>query len=245
MRWADLDSLQHVNNVVYLAYAAEGRAAMVADGALAPGLTPVSMTVRFVRPLRLGRRPVVVASTLDGDDVVQQIAVDGDDGQRTVFAEVTTRTGERVPADVHPGVHTLPMSLRRDDLDAAGSATATKVFELFQETRVLHISTLLGTMRPGRFVVGTSSVTFRDDIRWRPEPLQTSAWISRVGNGSFEMRSELSDGARVLADSTTALVGFDPATQTSKAFDEAERAQLHELVPDSPGSGAGSTRSSP
>ncbi|WP_157432705.1 thioesterase family protein [Aeromicrobium sp. Root472D3] len=230
MRWADLDSLQHVNNVVYLAYAAEGRAAMVADGALAPGLTPVTMTVRFLRPLRLGRRPVLVAGTVDGDDVVQQIALDGDAG-RTVFAEVTTTMGRRAAADMHPDVATLPMSLRRDDLDADGAATATKVFELFQETRVLHISSLLATMRPGRFVVGTSSVTFRDDIRWRPEPLRTSAWISRVGNGSFEMRSELSDGTGVLADSTTTLVGFDPASQTAKTFDDAERDQLRTLIP--------------
>jgi acyl-CoA thioester hydrolase len=244
MRWADLDSLDHVNNVVYLAYAAEARAAMVDDGVLAPGLTPVEMTVRFVRPLRLGRRPVVVAGTVDGDVVVQQVALDRDgdggeggdgDGGRTVFAEVTTRTGKRTSAAPHGGVPTLPMSLRRDDLDADGHATATKVFELFQETRVLHISSLLGTMRPGRFVVGTSSVTFRDDIAWRTEPLRASAWISRVGNGSFEMRSELSDGdGAVLADSTTVLVGFDPTTQTSKAFDDAERQQLWDLVPPTP-----------
>jgi acyl-CoA thioester hydrolase len=230
MRWADIDSLDHVNNVVYLAYAAEGRAAMVADGELAADRTPVTMTVRFVRPLRLGRRPVVVASEVDGDDVVQQITLDGDDG-RTVFAEVTTHVGERSPATPRTDVPTSSLSLRRDDLDAEGHVTPTKAFELFQETRVLSISSLLPTMRPGRFVVGTSSVTFRDDVGWTTEPLQASAWISRVGNGSFEMRSELSDGAAVLAESTTTLVGFDPATQSSKAFDDVERQQLRDLVP--------------
>lgn len=230
MRWADIDSLDHVNNVVYLAYAAEGRAAMVADGELAADLTPVTMTVRFVRPLRLGRRPVVVASEVDGDDVVQQIALDGDDGG-TVFAEVTTSMGERTPATPRTDVPTSPLSLRRDDLDAEGHVTPTKAFELFQETRVLSISSLLPTMRPGRFVVGTSSVTFRDDVSWTTEPLRASAWISRVGNGSFEMRSELSDGRAVLAESTTTLVGFDPATQTSKPFDDVERQQLRDLVP--------------
>jgi acyl-CoA thioester hydrolase len=230
MRWADIDSLDHVNNVVYLAYAAEGRAAMVAAGELADGLTAVTTTVRFVRPLRLGRRPVVVVSAVDGDDVVQQIALDGDAG-RTVFAEVTTRVGERSPATPRDDVSTSPLSLRRDDLGPAGHASSAKVFELFQETRVLHISTALSSMRPGRFVVGTSAVTFRDDVRWSPEPLRASAWISRVGNGSFEMRSELSDGTAVLAESTTTLVGFDPVTQTSKAFDDAERQQLRDLVP--------------
>lgn len=230
MRWADIDSLDHVNNVVYLAYAAEARAAMVAGGDLADDLTAVSMTVRFVRPLRLGRRPVVVASEVDGDDVVQQIALDGDSG-RTVFAEVTTRMGERTAAAPRDGVPTTPLSLRRDDLGPGGHASSAKVFELFQETRVVVLSSLLPARTGGRFVVGTSSVTFRDDIRWSLEPLRASAWISRVGNGSFEMRSELSDGRHVLAESTTIMVGFDPATQSSKAFDDAERQQLRELVP--------------
>lgn len=229
MRWADIDSLDHVNNVVYLAYAAEARAAMVAGGELADDLMPVTMTVRFVRPLRLGRSSVVVVSEIDGDDVVQQIALDSDAG-RTVFAEVTTRLGERTPAEPRAGVATSALSLRRDDLDVHGRVTPTKVFELFQEIRVLRLSTLLATMRPGRFVVGTSAVTFHDDVRWSAEPLRTSAWISRVGTGSFEICSELSDGRAVLASSTTTLVGFDPIAQTSKTFDDPERQQLRDLI---------------
>jgi acyl-CoA thioester hydrolase len=232
MRWADIDSLDHVNNVVYLAYAAEARAAMVDAGRLAGDLTPVTMTVRFVRPLRLGRRSVVVVSEVEGDDVVQRIVLDGDDDAgRTVFAEVTTRMGARTPAGARGDVPTSPLSLRRDDLDARGHVTPTKVFELFQETRVLHISSALSSMRPGRFVVGTSAVTFRDDVRWSSEPLRASAWISRVGNGSFEMSSELSVDGAVLVESATTLVGFDPGSQTSRPFDDAERAQLRDLVP--------------
>ena len=41
MRWADLDSLNHVNNVVYLDYAAESRAILVEDGS----------TVEYGQPL--------------------------------------------------------------------------------------------------------------------------------------------------------------------------------------------------
>jgi acyl-CoA thioester hydrolase len=229
MRWADLDSLDHVNNVVYLAYAAEGRAGMVADGALAADLTPVTVTVRFVRPLRLGRRDVVVVSSVDGDVVSQQIAVDGD-SERTVFAEVTTHMGVRRAAEPAADVPTEPLRLRRDDLGADGTVTTTKAFELFQEVRVLSISAHVGSMRPGRFVLGTSSVTFHDDVRWRDQPLRASAWISRIGRGSFEMRSELSHGGAVLAESTTALVGFDPVRQVSKPFDDDERALLSTLL---------------
>ena len=65
MRWADLDSLNHVNNVVYLAYAQNARA--VIDG-LPQG--PIgATTVEFKRPLLLGRRPVVVTTRVEGDQV--------------------------------------------------------------------------------------------------------------------------------------------------------------------------------
>lgn len=229
MRWADLDSLDHVNNVVYLAYAAEALAAMADDGLLGSELRPVTVTVRFARPLRLGRRPVVVESSVDGDTIAQRICVDGD-GDRAVFAEVTTLSGDRTPAAVQEEVATLPISLRRDDLDARGVATTAKVFELVQEARVLHIASLLGAMPPGRLVVGTSAVTFHDDVTWSREPLQTSAWISRVGRGSFDLRSQLTDGGAVLADSISTLVGFDAGAQASHPFDDDERALLDGMV---------------
>lgn len=241
MRWADLDLLDHVNNVVYLTYAAEARAAMVDDGLLPAEPRPLTTTVRFVRPLRLGRRAVVVASSVDGDTITQQVALDGDDG-RTVFAEVTSVSGERTRDELQEGVPTLPISLRRDDLDVDGVATVAKVFELVQETRVLHVSSQVSPMRPGRFVVGTSSVTFRDDVRWTTRPLLSSAWVSRVGRGSFDVRSQLSDGGAVLVDSTTTMVGFDPAAQASKPFDDEERALLAGVMV--PAASAGGARRS-
>lgn len=234
MRWADLDSLNHVNNVVYLNYAAESRARMVDDG-LVGEATPVSgMTVRFVRPLPLGRRPVVVVSDVDGDTLTQQICVDeGDD--RTVFAEVVTRHGEPQPTELREDVHVLPSALRRSDLDASGEVTATKVFELFQEARVFSIATRLDAFKPGSFVVGTADVTFHRPIRWRPEPCVAGVWVSRVGGASFDIGTQLSDDTGVLATSRTVLVGFDPTTQRSKPFDEPQRAQLEALMtPNSP-----------
>lgn len=231
MRWADLDTLNHVNNVVYLDYAAEARAVLVDEGALDGGPDIVSMTVKFLRPMRLGRTPVRVTSTVEGATLTQQIGVDAEDST-AVFAKVTTQFGQRQPIAPRQDVAAVSMSVRRSDLDPAGAVTPTKVFELFQESRVLHISTHLGAMTPGSFVVGTSSVTLRTPITWRAEPYEATVWVSRVGRGSFEIRSELSDGVSVLADSTTVLVGFDAQTQRSRPFGDDERAQLSELVRD-------------
>ncbi len=231
MRWADLDSLNHVNNVVYLDYAAEARAVLVDEGLVDSGAEIVSMSVRFLRPMRLGRTPVVVTSTADGTTLVQQIGIDSD-GSSAVFAEVTTILGEREQIASRDDVPVASLNVRRSDLDPVGAVTPTKVFELFQEARVLHISTHLAAMSPGSFVVGTSTVTFRAPIGWRAEPYDASVWVSRVGRGSFEMRSELSDGQTVLAGSTTVLVGFDPQTQRSRPFGDQERLELSGLIRD-------------
>lgn len=231
MRWADLDSLNHVNNVVYLDYAAEARSVLVDEGVVDGTADITSMTVRFQRPMRLGRTPVLVTSTLDGSTLTQQISVDSD-GSGAVFAVVTTEFGERRSTAPRDDLPSVSVNVRRSDLDAAGAVTATKAFELFQESRILHISMHLGAMAPGSFVVGTSTVVLREPIGWRSDPYEASVWVSRVGRGSFEIRSELSDGLTVLAESTTVLVGFDPGTQRSRPFREDERAQLSELVRD-------------
>ena len=50
MRWADLDQLNHVNNVVYVDYAMEARAQLVDDGHLDAGLPIRHVRVDFMRP---------------------------------------------------------------------------------------------------------------------------------------------------------------------------------------------------
>lgn len=229
MRWADLDILNHVNNVVYLDYAAESRAALVDDGVLDGSAGISDMTVVFRRPLALSSAPVLVESTIDAGTLTQRICGDRDD-ERVVWAEVVTGFGEPTSAAVRDDVDALPMRVRRSDLDGAGEVVPTKVFELFQECRVLSVARQLGAMRPGSFVVGTSRVAFHAPVRWSPEPLRAHAWISRVGRGSFEMRSDLTDGVTAFASSTTTLVGFDPGTQRSRPFADDERAQLTSLL---------------
>src|SRR5215207_11624046 len=94
MRWADLDSLNHVNNVVYLDYAAEAQAMLAEDGVLAADLTVSRTTVEFLRPLLLSSRPVTIFSTLDGRLITQEIGVARDGGQ-PIFARVVTTFGAR------------------------------------------------------------------------------------------------------------------------------------------------------
>ncbi|MGA8987402.1 acyl-CoA thioesterase [Aeromicrobium sp.] len=229
MRWADLDSLNHVNNVVYVDYAAESRALLIADG-LVPDRPASRVTVRFVRPLLLSRRPVTIVSTIDGEVITQEICVERE-GTRTVFAEVVSVLGESATVERHEPVLTpFPARIRRSDVDVTGMVSATKVFELFQESRVLLLADGAGTIAPGRFVVGTVDVSYVRPIIWRPEPYDVRNWLSRIGGSSLTIESELSNGDTVLARATSVLVGFDLPSQRSRTLSDQEKAHFVALL---------------
>lgn len=231
MRWADLDSLKHVNNVVYVDYAAEARALLVEDGVLAADLGVTAISVRYARPLLLTRHPVLVVSSVDEDTVTQQICVERD-GSRTVYAKVVTALG--TPSSlkrVDIASESLPARIRRSDLNPTGLVGPTKTFELFQEGRILYVSNHLAGLSVGQFVVGTVSVDFHEPIGWRRDPYQMRGWISRVGASSVTINAELSDDDTVLASATTFLVGFDLAAQKSRTFSAEERAAFAALRP--------------
>jgi acyl-CoA thioester hydrolase len=230
MRWADLDSLNHVNNVVYVDYAAESRAMLVEDGLLDGGRDVRQMSVTYARPLLLTRHPVLVVSTIGSDTVTQEICADRD-GERMVHATITTTFGTPTPRSrAAVGSDPLPSRIRRSDLNAAGVVGATKTFELFQEGRILFISSHLSGLSAGRFVVGTVAVEFHQPITWRRDAYQTRGWISRVGDASVTIETELSDGDAVLARAQSFLVGFDLAAQTSRKFTTDERAAFGGLL---------------
>lgn len=220
MRWADLDSLNHVNNVVYLDYAAESRAMLVEDGVLAD-LQVRRVVVEFLRPLLLSRRPVHITSTVSGEDLVQEIRPVPD---ASPFARVVTTFGtpESMPAE---GAYAdpLPCRVRRSDLGPDGWVTPVKVFELFQEARILFIANRLKAMSAGRFVVGRVDVTYGDGIPWRRDPYEVVSWVSRLGTSSATIEADIIGDRTVHARASAVLIGFDLETQRSRAYSDEER----------------------
>lgn len=228
MRWADLDSLNHVNNVVYLDYAAESRARLVDEGLIGADEQVSRIAIDFLRPLLLSTRPVQVSSSRKGDDVTQEIR---STGSETVFARVVTTLGGFLAMNPQPSTdEPLPSRVRRSDLDPTGSVSTTKMFELFQEARILFIANRLTGMAPGRFVVGRVDVAFAGPMGWRPEPYQAQSWISRIGGASVTIESQLLDGNEVLAQCTTVLVGFDLESQRSRTLSDIEKDEFAALT---------------
>ncbi|MCD9154614.1 thioesterase family protein [Aeromicrobium duanguangcaii] len=219
MRWADLDSLNHVNNVVYLRYAENARAAM---SEVPPG--PIgAMRIQFKRPLLLGSQPVVVTSRVEGDQVLQSIGVAGTD---TEFATVEVDLGKHAAPEVlNDAAQAGSIAVRRTDLDGSGHVSAAQVFELFQETRVPFINGVLTRLTPGNFVVASVEARYHQPIEWRPA-LETRTRVARVGNGSFTIEAQLGADGQTFASSSAVLVGFEAAKQSSRKFSQEERQSL-------------------
>jgi acyl-CoA thioester hydrolase len=97
LRWADMDSLGHVNNVVYVDYLQEARVDMFrvhapASGgeALAEGVVVVRHEVEFVRPLVFRYEPVrietwVTKITAATVTIAYEILDQRPDGERVVY----------------------------------------------------------------------------------------------------------------------------------------------------------------
>lgn len=225
MRWADLDTLNHVNNVRYIDYALEASAQLRDDGVLPDDHSIARMEVDFLRPLMLSGIPARITSTAS-DPLVQEICA-GDD----VFARVTTTFGPSTAPDPDPASAQIhEAQLRRGDLGSDGAATPAKIFELFQESRILHFSGLMGHENAGRFVVAHLAVDFIRPITWRPEPLSIASRVTKVGNSSLRVGSQIVDASGAYATCDAVLVGFDMATQSSRRFSDEERAHLQSVL---------------
>jgi acyl-CoA thioester hydrolase len=101
MRWADLDLLGHVNNVVYVDYLQEARVDMLRThgpaartGALAEGVVVVRHEVSYLAPLSFGFEPITIESWVTeiraATFTVAYEIFDERDGDRRVYVRAKT-----------------------------------------------------------------------------------------------------------------------------------------------------------
>lgn len=111
LRWADLDELGHVNNVVYVDYLQEARVELLrllrpdvvagspGEAAIGEAALVVRHDIDYLTPLVLDRGPLHIevwvtevrgASFTLGYELFHPGADDGQDGRRTVYARATT-----------------------------------------------------------------------------------------------------------------------------------------------------------
>ncbi|ROR91688.1 acyl-CoA thioesterase [Nocardioides aurantiacus] len=256
LRWADMDLLGHVNNVTYLDYLAQARAAFLADLGAGSGRV-TGHRIDFAAPLVFGRRPVLVdtwVSDVDGAELrlAHLVRDEAPSGSVTHLRAETTVVLDDAPdhslrarledlrdeplawrevrGERRPGRHHLALSVRGSDLGADGLVRDDAVVEFFQESRILYFMDLHERGQDwGRVVVARTDVGLLAPVRPRAAAYDVQAWVAHVGQKSFVVRSELRDpdaGDAVLATGLVVLVGFDLDTQRPVALTDPQRERL-------------------
>ena len=117
----------------------------------------------------------------------------------------------------HEKVGHYPVNVRFSDVDVYRHVNNVKYFEFFQEARILLHARLWRDLPDGapEFVVAQIDVDYKVPILFRPETYDVWSWVSRVGERSVTIDSEICDAGTVLSRARVVLVFFDRATQRS------------------------------
>lgn len=130
--------------------------------------------------------------------------------------------------------HTYDCRVRWSDVDAYGHVNNVKYFEYYQEARIAFLQELGGdwTNSAGseRFVVAHLTVDYRRPIMFRADPFPIDSWVTRIGNSSYDVRSQIRDGDEVLSRAVAVLVGYNMTTSRSRPLSNAERAALNGML---------------
>jgi acyl-CoA thioester hydrolase len=121
--------------------------------------------------------------------------------------------------------HRYDCHVRFSDVDVYGHVNNVKYFEYYQEARIAFIGSMGRGMPDADFglVVAKVNVDYRRPILFRPAPYVIETWITRVGNSSFDVGSEIRDGDTVLSRAEATMATFDSATQRSRPLTDPER----------------------
>lgn len=134
-----------------------------------------------------------------------------------------------------------PVQVRFSDLDIYRHVNNVKYFEFFQEARIGSIRRLQQGLQGFPRVVSVlaqADVEYVAPIVLRPQPYDCWSVISRIGNKSMVIESEITDGVggadggEVLARSKVVLVFFDTETQRSMTPPPGFREALVEALGD-------------
>ena len=126
--------------------------------------------------------------------------------------------------------HQYDCRVRFSDVDIFGHVNNVKYFEYYQEARLAFLTSVGRDERNLMLVVASVNVDYKRPILFRPEPYIVESWVTRVGNSSFGMQSEIRDGVQVLSRAETVLVTWDVETQKSRPLSDLERKILGDVL---------------
>ena len=88
--------------------------------------------------------------------------------------------------------HRYTIEQRFDDLDLLGHVNNVAYLVYLQEVRLKLLADLIGfRLTSVKHVVVRNEIDYVMSLPYRPEPLPVEAWISRVGNSSYDISYEI------------------------------------------------------
>jgi acyl-CoA thioester hydrolase len=231
LRWDDLDVLNHVNNVRYLVFADDARAALVERGDIGAAHPIGGCDVEYQSPLAPTGAPVVITAALEGEVLTQKVTSLPPSGQvvhATVVTELSPDPGASPPTAL-VGAETAHL-LRAGDMDGRWLRNAA-LFGLFQESRIVALDRRHHVGLDERVVVARTMVRYVAPIPMRRTPYLMRLGLERLGRASMTVRLQLTTESGVLADARAVIVAYNALTQRSRAFREDERQEILSSLP--------------
>lgn len=140
---------------------------------------------------------------------------------------------------------TIPIHLRRDDLDPNGHVNNAAFLTLLEEVRVRALHPVIAaaiadvreraTLPDGkpRTVVARHEIEYLQQLGWTVDPIRVEIWIARIGGSSFELCYLVKGAAgddTVFARAASVVVYLDAATQRPRRLNQAEREAFESLT---------------
>ena len=147
-----------------------------------------------------------------------------------VYVEERVPPAPRIARIDRERSYRYPLHVRFSDVDVYRHVNNVKYFEYLQESRISLVNDLVESRRFS-VVVAQTDVDYRAPILLRKEPYDLWSQITRVGNRSMTVESEIADGDGTLARGRVTVVFFDAETQRSATPSEELRAVLLAQVP--------------
>ncbi|MCE5291510.1 MAG: acyl-CoA thioesterase [Nocardiaceae bacterium] len=116
--------------------------------------------------------------------------------------------------------------LRWSDMDSDGHVHDAVHLRYLEETRI-GLFRELGFS--GASVVAQLDIDYLVPLRYRPEPVRSETWVSRIGGSSFDLNHEILDDETTYSAVKCTIVAFDSEAQRSRPLTDAERAGLGKL----------------
>lgn len=128
--------------------------------------------------------------------------------------------------------YSIEVPLRWSDMDALGHVNNVQFVRLLEECRVLMLRDWFpghGTHQPPLLIARTE-IDYLAQLRYRPEPVVITTWVSRIGGASYDLdyqvRDSADDDAQIFARAQSTQVRFDLETQRPSRFTPQEREVL-------------------